>query len=201
MSDFTYEFENKYERLETYEWDNVWWEHADRDDITRVLYIGDSISCGTRRIATETAGDIYFDGLGTSKAVDNPYFFDTISMFGHQQSSRSAVLFNNGLHGWHLDDKTDYKEHYDKLVQFLMTEFEATPVYLLLTTHVADDTRDKRVVERNRVVLEIADKYGLQVIDLYTPVLEHPVFLSGDGVHLTKDGYLLLAKTIINALK
>ena len=201
MSSFTYEFENKNERLETYEWDNVWWDQADKDDVTRVLYIGDSISCGTRRVATEMAGDLYFDGLGTSKAVDNPYFFDTVSIFGHQQASRSAVLFNNGLHGWHLDDETEYKAYYDKLVQFLMTEFESTPVYLLYTTHVADKSRDERVVKRNKAVLEIADKYGLQVIDLYTPVFENPQFLSADGVHLTKEGYQLLATTILNALK
>ena len=201
MSNFTYEFENKSERLETYEWDNVWWEHADNSDVTRVLYIGDSISCGTRRIATETAGDLYFDGLGTSKSVDNPFFFDTVSLFAKQQGYRSAVLFNNGLHGWHLDDESEYKDCYDKLVQFLMTELEGAPIFLLLTTHVADAERDARVRARNEAVVEIAEKYGLPVIDLYTLTLEHADYLSADGVHFSREGYQLIADAVIAELR
>ena len=86
MSNFTYAFENRSEQLEKYEWDNVWWEQADLAGATRVLYIGDSISCATRRVATAAAqNEILFDGLGTSKAVDNPYFPDTIHMFAMQQ--------------------------------------------------------------------------------------------------------------------
>ena len=64
-------------KLEMFEWDNLWIEHADKEDIKRVLYIGDSISCGVRQVATSISnGEIYFDGFGTSKALDNPYFKD-----------------------------------------------------------------------------------------------------------------------------
>lgn len=202
MSSFTYEFENKNERLETYEWDNVWWEHADKGDINRVLYIGDSISCGTRKIATESAnGELYFDGLGTSKGIDNPFFFDTITMFAKQEGYRSAVLFNNGLHGWHLEDDIGYRRYYELMIQYLITEFEKTPVYLLLTTHVKDGERDKRVKARNEIVCELADKYGLAVIDLYTPTLENEELIAGDGVHLVKEGYQLLADCILKGIK
>ena len=55
MSDFTYENMDRSTKLETYEWDHVRWEHAATDDVPRVLYIGDSISCGTRRLATRAA--------------------------------------------------------------------------------------------------------------------------------------------------
>ena len=36
MSDFTYEREKNNNPLETYEWDNVWWEHATTKGATRV---------------------------------------------------------------------------------------------------------------------------------------------------------------------
>ena len=89
MSEFTYEAANSESRLETYEFDNVWWEHANTKGTPRVLYIGDSISCGTRRKATEVAENkIFFDGFGTSKALDNPYFADSIRMFAKQQGER-----------------------------------------------------------------------------------------------------------------
>jgi len=55
MSDFTYEFKTSALKLETYEWDNVWLEQAPVKDAKRVLYIGDSISCATRRVATAKA--------------------------------------------------------------------------------------------------------------------------------------------------
>ena len=52
MSDYTYEFENRSNCLEHYEWDNTWWDSADVTGTPRVLYIGDSISCGARKVAT-----------------------------------------------------------------------------------------------------------------------------------------------------
>ena len=202
MADMTYEFEDRQQRLETYEWDNVWWEHANTVDVPRVLYIGDSISCGTRREATATAeGKIFFDGFGTSKAVDNPYYADTLRLFAKQQGKREVVLFNNGLHGWHLDDETDYAREYEKMVCFLMKEFEGTPILLVLTTHVANEERDARVQVRNRVVCELAKKYGLSTVDLYTLTKEHSELLGNDGVHLSKEGYQLLASTLVGRVK
>ena len=50
---YTFQSERNSEKLETYEWDNVWWEQAPDNEKKRVLYIGDSISCGIRHIATE----------------------------------------------------------------------------------------------------------------------------------------------------
>lgn len=198
MKNFTYEFENNPEKLETYEWDNVWWEHANARNLPRVLYIGDSISCGTRRIATQTANEkIYFDGFGTSKAVDNPYFAQSVRLFAHQQGERSVVLFNNGLHGWHLDDSTEYAEAYENIIRFLLDEFKDTPVLLLLTTSVADKERDARVVTRNRVVSELAEKYNLATVDLYSIVKNNPELLVGDGVHLKPEGYRLLAEELV----
>ncbi len=119
MSDFTYEPNGTTAKLERFEWDNVWWEQTD-SHADRVLYIGDSISCGIRRRATEASvNTLLFDGFGTSKALDNPYFQNSVSMFAAQQGKRCAVLFNNGLHGWHLSDDDEYKKLY---TQFLRTK-------------------------------------------------------------------------------
>lgn len=198
MSDFTFELDNATEKLETYEWDNHWIEHANRDDIDRVLYIGDSISCGARRIATAQAGGkFYFDGLGTSKAVDNPYFEETVSLFARQQRARKLVLFNNGLHGGHLDGPT-YAAYYEKLVQFLLKTFGDTPVALVLTTFTkrADEV-EKVVTVRNRAVLELAEKYHLPVVDLFAVSKANADTICGDGVHFTEAGYEKLAAELV----
>ena len=187
--------------LETYEWDHVWLEHADDPDAKRVLYIGDSISCRTRHHATAaTNGTVLFDGFGTSKAVDNPYFKPAVRLFAAQQGTRRAVIFNNGLHGWHLSDDDEYKTYYEDMVQFLLQEFPDTPLYLVLSTVLADKALDARGAVRNQAVREIAAKYDLPLIDLRSASERAFSLLSEDGVHFTEEGYAVLAQEIVDTL-
>ena len=202
MSDFTYEAKDRKEVLETYEWDNVWIEQANNKAADRVLYIGDSISCGTRRVATEMSGEtVLFDGFGTSKAVDNPYLCESIALFIRQLPGLQVILFNNGLHGFHLSDDTAYAGDYEKIVRFLTESYPATPVYIVLTTDVDDTERSERVKVRNGAAKAIAEKYALPVIDLFRVSQEHKALLSADGVHFTAEGYEKLAEEILKTLK
>ncbi len=183
--------------LETYEWDNVWWEQAADTERPRVLYIGDSISCGIRRVATELSHEtVLFDGFGTSKALDNPYLSESIRLFGKQQGRRSLVLFNNGLHGFHLSDGGQYRDAYEGIVRFLMAEFAGTPLALVLTTSAADE-RNERVTARNRSVKMIAEKYSLPVIDLYEPSLRY-ADLHSDVFHFNEAGNKKLAQALLD---
>ena len=202
MNSSTYEYKTPCERLETYEWDNVWWEQTNEKQAARVLYIGDSISCHTRRIATKKSDNtILFDGFGTSKALDNPFFLKSLRTFAEQQRDRVAVLFNNGLHGWHLDDEDEYAKGYENMIRFLLNEFKETPIILLLTTFVSDDERNKRVQTRNRVVSNLAKKYDLPVIDLYSVTKENSHLLYSDGVHFVPEGYQLLADELVRVVR
>ena len=202
MSRFTYEIENTNTPLETYEWDNVWIEQTNNDIANRVLYIGDSISCGTRNIATSISENTYlFDGFGTSKALDNPFLFDSIHLFAQQLTKTETVIFNNGLHGWHLDDTTKYHEFYEKAIKFLLSEFEGKKLFLVLTTSVEDDEREKRVIARNNVVKELSDKYNLPTIDLYSVSIENKSLRCDDGVHFSRDGSTKFAEKILEDIK
>ena len=188
--------------LETYEWDSTWIEQTGKRDAARALYIGDSISNVTRGYATRASGNtILFDGLGTSKAVDNPYFCETVKLFANQQSSRNVILFNNGLHGPHLNDETEYKHHYERMLNFLLEEFKGTPVILILSTATKKPERDERVVRRNLAVTELAEKYGLDVIDFYSVTKPRPELLCEDGIHFTPEGYELLGKELYTKVK
>jgi len=201
MSRFTYEKEDNNAKYETYEWDNTWIDHADDKSRKRVLYIGDSISCGTRNVATERSKEkILFDGFGTSKALDNPFFKDALKVFADEEERRDAVLFNNGLHGWHLDDAKEYGYYFEEMIKFITEEFKGTPFFIVLTTHISDEEREKRVVIRNKVASEIAKKYNIPVIDLYSVSLEAAELLSADGVHFTRPGYDALADEVIRAV-
>lgn len=204
MSNFTYEYRDKGDshKRERLEWDNVWWEQTQDTETKRILYIGDSISCGTRMIATRVSGgEFLFDGFGTSKGLDNPYFMDGIRLFAKQQGDRAAIIFNNGLHGFHLDDVTEYPMWYEQMVKFLLEEFRGTPLVLVLTTIVKDEKTTERVKARNNAALRIAEKYGLPVIDLYAASADNIALRSTDGVHFTDEGYEKLAECIVNNLK
>ena len=202
VSRYTYESENNNANLETYEWDNVWWEQTGREDARRLLYIGDSISCATRRAITAASENkVLVDGFGTSKALDNPFLFDAIRLFAKQQSYRNAVLFNNGLHGWHLADDTEYACYYERAVQFLLDEFGDTPIFILLTTSVANAEREARVQRRNAITAEIAAKYRLPIVDLYAVSVEFSELRSADGVHYTAEGYAKFAEKILADLQ
>ena len=201
MTDFTYETTDRSEKLEKYEWDNVWWEQADTDKTNRVLYIGDSISCPTRAIATKMSdGKWLFDGFGTSKALDNPFFYVSLRLFAKQQGERKAIVFNNGLHGWHLSDDKDYPEYYEKMINFLISEFPESKLLLALTTHVANKERNERVIRRNQKVVQLAEKYGLKTVDLYALTEDKEALLT-DGVHFSREGYELIASEILKALE
>ena len=196
MSIFTYEQADRVNCLETYEWDNVWWERTDRADAPRVLYIGDSISCSIlRRVNKLANGALLFDGFASSKAVDNPYLKASVSLFASQQKERCAVLFNSGLHGWHLDDEAEYPHFYAEVLDFLQKEFAGTPLAVVLTTSVADAARESRVRARNEAIRRLAKQRGIAVIDLYTPSLAAQ--RKEDGVHYTDEGYAALAEKIL----
>ena len=202
MSGFTYETQNTKTQFETYEWDSTWLDHIDDENVTRVLYIGDSISCGIRTIATKLAkNEILFDGFGTSKSLDNPWFKDSIKLFAEQQGKRSAVLFNNGLHGWHLDDETEYRAHFEDMIEFLISHLKDTPIFIVLTTYINDGERLDRVIARNKAACDIAEKYDLPVIDLFSVSRDNASLLEDDGVHFMDEGYKILAERILSSLE
>lgn len=201
MSEFTYEREAQQAPLETFEWDNTWIERAMRADLPRLLYIGDSISCGTRHLITERSEKAFLcDGYASSKALDNPFLFESIRLFTAQQNRCDAVLFNNGLHGWHLDDADEYPALYEHAVRFLREECPGVPIYLLLTTSVSNEEREARVKARNAAAREVAARYDLPVIDLYAVSVEKVDCRLPDGVHYAKAGYEAFADAILAAL-
>ncbi len=199
MNEFTYQEKANGFKLEDWEWDNTWIDHPNDNQIKRILYIGDSISCGTRRCFRKVTGDKYTaDGFGTSKGLDNPFFAESIRLFASQLCGYEAILFNNGLHGWHLN-KEEYKECYDKMIKFLTSNFAGVPIYVVLTTQTRNG--GEKVIERNEAACEIAEKYGLKTVDLYTASLENVDLRSEDGVHFTDEGYARFAEIIMKTIK
>ena len=186
---------------ENIEWDNTWMEQTHNSTARRILYIGDSITVGTRGAANaKGAGKVVFDNFGTSKALDNPFFFDSLRLFAAQQPSRAAVFFNNGLHGWHLSEE-EYEQLYAHMLDKLISAFGEAPVVPMLTTFTTNEGfPNHRVQARNAIVTRLARERGLQVIDLYSVAEANREHLS-DGVHFDGEGYNALAETLLQAVE
>ena len=184
---------------ENIEWDNTWMEQTHNSTARRILYIGDSITVGTRGAANaKGAGKVVFDNFGTSKALDNPFFFDSLRLFAAQQPSRAAVFFNNGLHGWHLSEEA-YEHLYAFMLDELMEEFAEVPVVPMLTTcSTCDAYPNERVEARNAIVTRLAEARGLPVIDLYSVSCANREHIT-DGVHFDGEGYRALAEELLRA--
>ena len=199
MSRFTYETNDTLRKLETYEWDNVWWEQTANETAKRILYIGDSISCGARHFITRLSNsEILCDGFGTSKAIDNPYFKPSLELCLKQQSKCDAILFNNGLHGWHLSVE-EYEKYYDDMLSFLVKI--GKPLFIVLTTDdIAKPQRSEMAKARNEAVKALAQKYNLPIIDLHTVAINNPECHIPDGVHFNDAGNELLAKCILESI-
>ncbi len=182
---------------ESIEWDNTWMEQIHNPNARRILYVGDSITVGTRGAANAMGrGEIVFDNFGTSKALDNPYFFESLALFAAQQPSRAAVFFNNGLHGWHLTEE-EYEHLYAVMLDQLISAFGDVPVVPMLTTcSGCDSYPNDRVEARNAIVSRLAEARGLPVVDLYSVACANREHLS-DGVHFAPEGYNALAKELI----
>lgn len=201
---FTYETEEK-QVLETYEWDNIWWEHADDTKKDRILIIGDSISCGYRNIINKKlSGSLYVDGIGTSKNLANDSFIALIEYVFSQKENYKIVQFNNGLHGWNLS-KEEYELHYEKVIKHIQKEYPTVKIIIALTTPLRNkndfskmDNRNKIVIDRNESARKIADKYGFEVNDLYSVIKNRNDIYREDGVHLTDEGYEILAQNCVD---
>lgn len=187
--------------LETYEWDSFWVEHTEDAIAPRVLYIGDSISIPTRvELNRLLDGMMRVDSISTSKALDNPSFVETVRVFVRQQPKPyDIILFNNGLHGWHLNDSEAYIREYRHIITELRTLLTGASWTLLLTTYIADPKRNQRVICRNAAVRDMAEKNHMKMIDLYAPTSICSDLLSEDGVHWRAEGYHLLAETILHS--
>ena len=198
MSDFEKDYtRDKYER---WEWDNTRIIYANDESRTRILYIGDSISWGIRDVATPRCEEkIIFDSFATSRSIDNPTFMPALKIFASQQPNRRAVLFNNGLHGWHLEDYDEYGYHYEKVVRQLIEEFDE-PIIIVLSTTLSREGGEERIRIRNKKAAEIAHKYNLPIIDLFDVSLGIKHMIS-DGIHYTEEGYAVFTDEIIKRLR
>ncbi|MCA9122928.1 MAG: SGNH/GDSL hydrolase family protein [Planctomycetaceae bacterium] len=191
---------------ERIEWADIWVTDADKDDLPRVLLIGDSITRGYfGDVEKHLAGKAYCARLTTSKCVSDPSFIDEVQLL--LKHYRFAVIhFNNGLHGWgYTEDQ--YRDGLVQAVGAIRKQAGDAKLVWATTTPVRlpnDLTkfgeRTERVKVRNQIAAEIMKGHGVSTDDLFGLVENHPDWYSGDGTHFNGTGKEAQAKRVAESV-
>ncbi|GMV93999.1 MAG: hypothetical protein AMXMBFR82_37770 [Candidatus Hydrogenedentota bacterium] len=180
--------------LERIEWSDVWVVDADRDELPRVLLVGDSIVKGYYdSVSRALEGKASVARYATSKFMGNPDYRAELEILltGYDFD---VIHINNGLHGWGYTEE-QYRESFPALLDSLKKSAPDAKVIWGMSTPIRKsddlsqlDEKDARVVERNRIAGEIMAEHEILVNDLYTLVVDHPEYFAQDGVHYSEQG-------------
>ena len=191
---------------ERIEWIDIWVTDADRNDLPRVLLVGDSITRGYfSGVEKHLAGKASCARLTTSKCVSDLTFNDDLLLMLNQYKF-SVIHFNNGLHGWgYTEDQ--YRDGLVKTVDAVKRHFGDATVIWASTTPVREkadlkkfNERTERVKVRNKLASEIMAEQHIPTDDLFELVKDHPEWTSGDGVHFNGQGNEALAKQVAESV-
>ena len=179
---------------ERIEWADIWVTDADKDDLPRVLLIGDSITRGYfGGVEKALAAKVYCARLTTSKCVSDPWFSDEVQLLLKQY--RFAVIhFNNGLHGWGYTEE-QYKAGLLRLMETFEKHAPDAKLIWATTTPVRESgdlskvsQRTERVKARNQIAAAIMRERGIPTNDLYGLFEGHEDHFANDGVHFNGKG-------------
>ena len=189
------------------EWTRIWREGADRYDLPKVLLIGDSIvDAHGPSVQEELKGKFYVDRIATSRSFDQDYYWNMLTLFfSDTKISYDLIIFNFGLHGFHIPTY-DYGVLLDKLTKTLK---EVCPkvIYRNLTPMVdttGEDWNKKQielVIDRNNMAERVMKENGVEILDLYTPMLDKEDIRLPDPYHFNKKGVALQAQIIAEKIK
>ena len=188
---------------EQFEWIHSWCDNTQREDLPRVLLIGDSITHGYQTKVRELlAGKYLVDYIACSYSVDSVFYNQLISAFA-ADSKYDVIHFNHGLHGAHMTTEV-YTSGMDALTASLTKIGKVILVTSTKNYYPGTDTPTDfhtKVVDRNAALLPLAEKYGCTIDDLYAVSASLPITAySPDGTHFAEEGYTALAAAVADSI-
>jgi hypothetical protein len=189
---------------EQIEWCDIWVTDADKDDLPRVLLIGDSITRGYfKDVETCLAGKAHCARVTTSKGINDPFVLPEIELLLTQYRF-TVIHVNNGLHGVPYTEE-QYAKAFGPFLQAIASKAGGASLIWAQTTPVMingtlDNQRTAQVKGRNRAAAEYATAHNVPIDDLFGLVIEHPEYYSADGVHFNKMGIDAQAKQVAGCI-
>ena len=191
-----------------------WKFYADKskkDDLPKVLLIGDSIMNGYRgRVIASLKGKANVDCWLTplhlaSKALHH----DLMRVL--EQGPYDVVHFNIGLHGWTLGRIKDgqYEPLMRSYLDILRAHSATTRIVWASTTQITvrgkptelDPVHNKTITKRNVIAAKVMAEYGIPVNDLYGIFIDKLNLARGDKYHWKGSGYALMTKNVVRYIE
>jgi hypothetical protein len=187
-------------------------------DKVRVLFVGESICDGYFPSVSEA---LKAEGVASEKCSGG----DSMEVLklvdeGKIPAGCNIVHLNCGLHDLRVDKKTGayqqpiekYRENMEKIATALTAH--SNVVFIFCATTPVDDSRHnafkpdinrymKDVNAYNEVARGVMERHGIRFYNVADGVKpeEWEKAISGDGVHMSADGYKMLSEKILAALK
>ena len=192
-------------KYEGTEWTNIWIPSANKNDLPRVLLIGNSITQGYYNFVKDSLqGKAYVARYTTSRGIIDPVLFKEIKTI-IQYHKFTVIHFNNGLHGYEYTPE-QYETGLKKLVKVLKKYGQGAELIGATSTRVlpgfkswkSDEYNQKLIETRNRIMIKVCRENNIEVDDLYEVTKDHPEWFSADKIHYKKIGFEKLGNQVTN---
>ena len=181
---------------------NAWDFIKDDPKLPRVLLIGDSVSRGyTQAVRKALAGKV---NVHRAPANCGPTASGVKNMDVWLGDGKWDVIhFNFGIHD-RATPLADYTQRLEQLIE-RMQKTGAKLVWAS-TTPIPDNPVQKQtaasIVERNQAALEVMQKHGVAIDDLFTAITPHLATMQNpNDVHFNGPGYDFLGQQVATALQ
>ena len=182
---------------EAQEWCSINSYDANKNDLPRVIIIGDSIvSRYAGAVNGALKGKAYMSMMATSKAVGDPALLEEIKTI-LSQYKYSVVHFNIGLHGF---EPVAYRKGFPEMIETIKKNAPGAKLIWRTTTPCKGDAPGSNVRKCNEIAAELVAKENISVDDLFGFVMSNSdkpeVLWDGGGVHFTDAGAALQGKHV-----
>lgn len=194
-------------QYEPTEWVNIWIPSATKNDLPRILLIGDSITQGYYNVVENSLkGKAYVARYTTSRGIQDPALFEEIkNIIKHHKFT--IIHFNNGLHGIGYT-ASQYQEGLKKLISTLKRYGQGAELIGATSTRVlpgfnwgkTDEFNQKLIETRNEILTVLCEEKNIEVNDLYTITKDHPEWFSNDKIHYNQSGYTELGNQVMHCI-
>jgi len=181
--------------------------------LTRVACLGDSITNSTgypEQLQSllgngSVVGNFGVNGATVNLNSNNPYYYDLTYRDARNFLPTTVIIMlgTNDARSDNYQKISTFTANYERLLNRTQRWNSTQQIFLVIPPPIFNNTLDLNstsyvngVIPRIR---QIASDLGLPLIDVYTPLIDHPEYFP-DGVHLNSQGAQIIANTIYQAI-
>jgi lysophospholipase L1-like esterase len=181
--------------------------------LTRVACLGDSITNSTgypEQLQSllgngSVVGNFGVNGATVNLNSNNPYYYDLTYRDARNFLPTTVIIMlgTNDARSDNYQKISTFTANYERLLNRTQRWNSTQQIFLVIPPPIFNNTLDLNSTSYVNGVIpkirQIASDLGLPLIDVYTPLMDHPEYFI-DGVHPNSQGAQTIANTIYQAI-